>query len=181
MKKVHPIIFIVAVSVFLFVFATEFTVQGSIATLFQGDFRSNQDCTFITNARTNEYGNVGVWISVDRDSNARKEGYGFAGYSNVVCTQNLYASLITRTVEGQDVCVINSYPTKVFITTGTNQSLTFDSTEPEANNAILNCEGTLKNQGTGLNACLFSVGNYCITYVIVILIGIAALLYWLLE
>ena len=53
------------------------------AVLPEGQYNSNSDCSFITNAdyqgeqEIGDFGGAGQWISIDWDKDGFKEGYGF--------------------------------------------------------------------------------------------------------
>lgn len=100
-----------------------------------GEYRANQDCTFITNlAPTYPYYNSNSWITINGVA------YGYYGYSTFSCDNAEATKLSVKTLEGYDICTRagDNYVGRVYIRED-NKGIIFDKNEPEAASAVLSC------------------------------------------
>jgi hypothetical protein len=103
-----------------------------------GQYRSNSDCTFITNVPSGgSYKQTGAWISVKIGSQMMAHGY--SGYSTYSCDSSDATKLPFKTIEGYDICTRIGYGTRMYIREG-NFGLVFDTSKGA--DAITSCGGT---------------------------------------
>lgn len=142
-KKMNPfIIGVIIVGALMFINQGGSSFLGAV--LPPGEFRANDDCTFITNIIEEPgfyYRERDGWISADAGTGMK--GFGYAGYSSLMCGVASQLNVIpgVTTPEGFAVCTNPSYgDSRIYL--GSPGRAFFRDDKPEASQAILSCGST---------------------------------------
>lgn len=111
---------------------------GIMGVLPPGEYRPNEDCTFITNAEDGaSYGNSQAWITLD--AGGGMIGYGYSGTTTLDCDPRYTTMISTKTIEGYDICKRNGYGYSRLHILAPGNAYQYEDDDPQASNAILEC------------------------------------------